>query len=65
MRLIDIAIAVATLEVNPDPKKADVLRDEVRRALQCQEISPQSYAETLTLLKRAPGLALGPIPRPV
>ena len=65
MRPIDIAIAVATLELNPDPTKADVLREEIRRALQRQEISPQTYAETLTLLKRAPGLALGPMPETV
>ena len=38
---------------------------EIRRALQRQEISPQTYAETLALLKRAPGLALGPMPETV
>ena len=65
MRPIDIAIVISTLELNPDPKKADVLREEIRRALQRQEISPQTYAETLTLLKRAPGLALGPMPETV
>jgi hypothetical protein len=65
MRPIDIAIAVATLQLNPDPNKADVLREELRRALQRQEISPQTYAETLSLLNRPPGLALGPMQGPV
>ena len=53
MRPLDIAIAVATLEWNPDPTKADLLREEVRLALQRQEISAQTYAETLMLLERA------------
>jgi hypothetical protein len=65
MRPIDIAIVISTLELNPDPKKADVLREEIRRALQRQEISPQTYAETLALLKNVPGLALGPMPETV
>ena len=49
MRPLDIALAVATLEWSPDPTKADVLREEVRSALLRQEISAQTYAETLRL----------------
>ncbi len=65
MKPLDIAIAVATLELNPDPKKADVLREEVQLALQRQEISAQTYAETLTLLKRVSGPSRGPTPKAV
>jgi hypothetical protein len=53
MRPLDIAIAIATLDLNPDPTKSDALREEIRRALLRQEISPQSYAETLRLLSAA------------
>jgi hypothetical protein len=61
MRPLDIAIAVATLEQHPDPAKADMLREEVRLALQRQEISAQTYSETLRLLSRA--RAPSPSPR--
>ena len=62
MRPLDIAIAVASLELNPDPQKADALCQEVHLALQRQEITAQTYAETLALLKRASGLSVCPAP---
>ena len=62
MRPLDISIAVATLELNPDPKKAEMLCEEVQRALQRHEISAQIYAETLALLKKASGPSLCPTP---
>jgi hypothetical protein len=53
MRPLDIAIAISSLDANPDPQKADMLREEVRLALERQEISGQTYCETLALLARA------------
>jgi hypothetical protein len=53
MRPLDIAIAVATLDLNPDPQKANALREEVRLALLRQEISAQTYSEMLSLLESA------------
>jgi hypothetical protein len=60
MRPLDIAIAIATLRHNPDSQKADMLREEVRLALQRQEISNETYHEALTLLKGASGLRTSP-----
>jgi hypothetical protein len=50
MRPLDIAIAISSLEANPDPRKADMLREEIRLALLRQEISGQTYTEALALL---------------
>jgi hypothetical protein len=55
MSPLDIAIAVATLEFNPDPQKAEMLGEEMRLALQRQEISAQTYSEALVLLARVAG----------
>jgi hypothetical protein len=53
MRPLDIAIAVSTLDVNPDLRKAEMLAEEIRLALMRHEISAETYAQTLMLLKRA------------
>jgi hypothetical protein len=53
MRPLDIAIAISSLEANPDSRKADMLREEIRLALERQEISAPTFAEALSLLAAA------------
>ncbi len=53
MRPLDIAIAISSLEANPDPHKADMLREEILLALERQEISTRTYTEALALLAGA------------
>jgi hypothetical protein len=65
MKPLDIAIAIATLEHNPDPQKADMVREEMRLALQRQEISAQTYSEALILLSQVPRPTTSPDPTTV
>jgi hypothetical protein len=60
MRPLDLAIAIATLHENPDLTKADMLREEARLALGREEISVQTYSESLVLLARVVGPPLVP-----
>jgi hypothetical protein len=65
MKPLDIAIAIATLEHNPDAQKADMLREELRLALQRQEISAHTYSEALALLSQTSGPATSSRPTAV
>jgi len=62
MRPLDLAIAIATLHENPDPTKADMLREEARLALARGDISVQTYGECLALLTRPAGRLPAPNP---
>jgi hypothetical protein len=55
LRPLDIAIAVGSLEFNPDPQKVEMLGEEMQLALQRQEISAQTYSEALALLAKVAG----------
>jgi hypothetical protein len=55
MRPLDIAIAIASLEENPDGEKALMLREELLLALRRQEISDQTYREAMTMLANLHG----------
>ena len=50
MRPLDIAIAVSSLEENPDGEKALMLQEELLLALRRHEISAQTYREALAML---------------
>jgi hypothetical protein len=53
MHAQDLDIALATLDENPDARKAQMCREEARRLLQRQEISAETSSRILARLRDA------------